>query len=62
MNLLVDWGSSDPSIVRMGDGTGEIAINQGEMLEPGVVTITATWPADELSPAIRARITVEVLP
>lgn len=62
VNLLVQWTSSDPSVVEMGDGTGELAINQGLLKKTGRVTITALWPGDGVSPEISARITLEVVP
>ena len=65
VNLLVDWTSSDVSVVEMGIGrtsSSEFKVNQGRFLSPGEVEITATWPADEFSDELSNTIEVEVLP
>lgn len=65
VNLLVDWTSSDVSVVEMGTGrtsTSEFKVNQGRFLSAGEVEITATWPADEFSEELSNTIEVEVLP
>ena len=65
VNLLVNWSSSDESVVEMGTGrtsSSEFKVNQGRFLSSGEVEITATWPADEFSEELTDTIEVEVLP
>ena len=65
VNLLVNWTSSDESVVEMGTGrtsSSEFKVNQGRFLSSGEVEITATWPADEFSNELTDTIEVEVLP
>lgn len=65
VNLLVNWTSSDESVVEMGTGrtsSSEFKVNQGRFLSSGEVEITATWPADEFSDELTDTIEVEVLP
>ena len=65
VNLLVNWTSSDVSVVEMGTGrtsSSEFKVNQGRFLSEGEVEITATWPADEFSEELTDSIEVEVLP
>ena len=49
VNVLLTWTSSDPTKVLMGDGSEAFKVNQGQLLAPGTVTITGTYPADEAS-------------
>ncbi len=65
VNLLVNWTSSDESVVEMGTGrtsSSEFKVNQGRFLSSGEVEITATWPADDFSDELTDTIEVEVLP
>ena len=63
VNLLVNWSSSDDTVVLMGDGrtsASEFKVNQGQLLSDGGVVITATWPSDEFSEELTDTIEVEV--
>jgi hypothetical protein len=63
VNLVVDWTSSDDTVVQMGTGrtsSSEFKVNQGRFLSDGEVVITATWPADEFSNELSDTIEVEV--
>jgi len=63
VNLLLTWASSDPTVVRMGDGSTSLKVNQGELLAPGTATITATYPADAASPTdLTEQAVFQVLP
>jgi hypothetical protein len=65
VNLKVIWTSSDPATILMGTGltsSSAFKVNQGNMLRPGEVTLTAAWPADEFSSDLEAEIELEVLP
>ena len=60
VNLRVQWISSAPTVVQMGDGV-ILPINNGTMLRAGETTITALWPPDEASAgALSDTIEVEV--
>jgi uncharacterized protein YjdB len=63
VNLRVEWTSSDPDVLLMGSAAG-LAVNQGRALTTGQTSITARFPADEitLSPELTATIQFQVLP
>lgn len=62
VNQVVQWTSSNPSVLLMGDVAGLEKTNWGIMLGVGTTTITATWPADEFSPELTDSVEFEVLP
>ncbi|MBM4265964.1 MAG: hypothetical protein FJ144_05025 [Deltaproteobacteria bacterium] len=62
VNLLLNWSSSNATIVQMGDGSAEFKVNQGRLLKAGTVTITGRYPADAGSPEVSASTSFEVTP
>lgn len=63
VNVLLQWSSSDPTVVLMGDGSEAFKVNQGLLQQPGTVTITATYPADAASANdLTEQVTFTVLP
>lgn len=44
INALVTWTSSDPSLVRIADGSGALPAGRAELLRSGTVTVTITYP------------------
>jgi len=59
VNNLVQWTSSNTSVLQMGAAAG-LQSNWGRALAPGTTTITARWPADEHSPELTDSVQVVV--
>ena len=59
VNLIPQWSSSNPTVVAMGSDAG-LPVNAGKMLKVGQVTITARWPADDISSELTATVQVQV--
>ncbi|MDG2306243.1 MAG: Ig-like domain-containing protein [Candidatus Binatia bacterium] len=63
VNLLLTWTSSDPAKVLMGDGSGAFKVNQGQLLAPGTITVTGTYPVDAASATeLSVDVVFQVLP
>ena len=59
VNLIPQWSSSNPTVVAMGSAAG-LPVNAGKMLKVGQATITARWPADDISSELTATVQVQV--
>ena len=59
VNRVVNWTSSDPSIIRMGVGSEEDPVNWANLLSPGEARLTITYPG---YPDVKGFVDVTVLP